>query len=324
MKQTPTTLSPLALLLAALACACQNQQGPALPPSSGKNAPPPAAIPTLSDLAAKDPQGDDAKIANAGTGTLKPRQFAALGPKETGLLTQIAVDEGDSVKKGELLFRLDSVPAALAVEQAKTAVATVQVQVDAAQLDYDRTKALRERGSVPPDALDQVKSRLDGAKSALDQARAGLAVAERHATNMVVTAPFDGVITEKRMNVGETATLMPPSIVVVLQDLDSLELRARLPERALKRVHEGSELTVRFPAIGQSRKVRVKRISPTIDARTRTIEIVADIDNHDRRLLSGMLAEVAYDEAAPPEEAEAPLVPAAAPQAGRRERGGTR
>jgi RND family efflux transporter MFP subunit len=229
---------------------------------------------------------------------LRPRLNASLGPKETGLLTSIAVDEGDPVKKGMVLFRQDSVQAALAVDQAKAAVATVQVQVDSAKLDYDRTKALRERGSVPADALDQVKSRFDSANSSLVQAKAGLAVAERHAANMVVTAPFDGVVTEKRMNVGETATLMPPSIVLVVQDLDSLELRARLPESALKVVHEGSEITARFPSVGQSRTVRVKRIAPTIDARTRTIEIVADVDNKDHRLLSGMLAEVVYDDQA--------------------------
>jgi multidrug efflux pump subunit AcrA (membrane-fusion protein) len=123
---------------------------------------------------------------------------------------------------------------------------------------------------------------------------------------MVVTAPFDGVVTEKRMNVGETATLMPPSIVLVVQDLDSLELRARLPESALKTVHQGSEITARFPSVGQSRRVRVKRIAPTIDARTRTIEIVGDVDNKDHRLLSGMLAEVVYDDEAAATEPGAP------------------
>jgi Cu(I)/Ag(I) efflux system membrane fusion protein len=98
---------------------------------------------------------------------------------------------------------------------------------------------------------------------------------------------------------------MPPSVVLVVQDREQLELRARLPEAALKVVHEGSEVTARFPSIGDSRRVRVKRIAPTVDARNRTIEIVADIDNKDHRLLSGMLAEVAYgkEQAAEPKQA---------------------
>lgn len=303
-----------AMLLSLIAC--QNKTGPSLPPAEGKNAPPPPSVPSLQELAKSDPVQLRAGTA-AGTGTLRPRHEAALGPKETGLITALHVDEGDSVKKGQVLFRLDSVPSALAIEQSKAAVATVQVQVDAAQLDFDRTKALRERGSVAPDVLDQVKSRLDSASSSLTQAKASLAVAQRHGANMVVTAPFDGMVTERRMNVGETATLMPPSVVMVLQDLDSLELRARLPESALKYVREGSELTVRFPSVDQSRKVKVKRIAPTIDARTRTIEIIADIDNHDRRLLVGMLAEVAYGEAA----AKAGAAEASDPASARAERG---
>jgi RND family efflux transporter MFP subunit len=298
---TFTKPSPFASILSlslcmGLALACQSKQGPALPAATGKDAPPPPSVPNLQQLAKSDPGQGRAVSSAAGTGTLRPRHEAALGPKETGLITAIAVDEGDSVKKGQVLFRLDSVQAGLAVEQARAAAATVQVQVDAAQLDYDRTKALRERGSVPADALDQVKSRLDAAQSSLRQAKAALSVMERHATNMVMTAPFDGVVTERRMNVGETATLMPPSVVMVVQDLDALELRARLPESALREVQVGTELTVRFPSVGQTRKVKVKRIAPTIDARTRTIEIIADVDNHDRRLLVGMLAEVMYGE----------------------------
>jgi RND family efflux transporter MFP subunit len=296
---------PVLLLLA-----CQNKQGPALPAATGEKAPPAPAIPSLAELERAEPDAPLAQGAPTGTGTLRPRNVAALGPKETGLLTAIHVEEGDAVKKGTVLFRLDSAQAVLAVEQARAAVATVQVQLDAAQLDYDRTKALRERGSVPPDALDQAKSRLDAAKSSLQQAQAALGMAQRHSSNMVLTAPFDGVVTEKRMNVGETATLMPPSVVLVLQDIDSLELRARLPEAALKTVREGSEITVRFPSIDESRKVKVKRIAPTIDSRTRTIEVVADVDNRDHRLLSGMLVEVVYStDGSPPQSATEPVQP---------------
>jgi multidrug efflux pump subunit AcrA (membrane-fusion protein) len=104
-------------------------------------------------------------------------------------------------------------------------------------------------------------------------------------------------VTEKRMNVGEIATMMPPSVVLVLQDTDALELRARLPESALRSVHEGSEISVHFPSIDDSRRVAVKRISPTVDPRNRTIEVVANVDNKDHRLLGGMLAEVDYAQA---------------------------
>jgi multidrug efflux pump subunit AcrA (membrane-fusion protein) len=96
---------------------------------------------------------------------------------------------------------------------------------------------------------------------------------------------------------------MPPSVVLVVQNIDVLELRARLPETALKTVREGAQITVRFPATDETRPVTIKRIAPTVDVRTRTIEIVAEIPNSDHRLKAGMLAEVAYAGAEAPSTA---------------------
>src|SRR5262249_53264881 len=187
-------------------------EGPQLPAASGPAAPPPPAIPSLSELGAKSAAAASAANGPAGTGSLRPRREAALGPKETGAITTIAVEEGERVKKGQVLFRIDAEQAELAVEQTKAALSSADVQKSAAQLELDRTKALHERGSVSQDVYDQMKSRLDAAISAVAQGNAALAMAQRHATNMVVAAPFDGVVTEKRMNVGEIATMMPPSV----------------------------------------------------------------------------------------------------------------
>ena len=97
---------------------------------------------------------------------------------------------------------------------------------------------------------------------------------------------------DKRKSVGEMVTMMPPTIVLVVQDVSVLELKVRLPERALRNVSAGSELTASFPALGVDRVTRVKRINPAIDIATRTVEIVADVDNSDGTLKPGMLADV--------------------------------
>jgi RND family efflux transporter MFP subunit len=289
--------------------ACEQKQGPKLPPAVGQGAPPAPEIPTLDSLAAQTRSAAPAAVDRLGTGSLQPLRKAELGPKESGVITAIAVEEGDRVKKGQLLFKLDSAQSLLAVEQAKTMVASAQVQLAAATLDKDRTSALRARNTISADVYDQASSRYDAAQSAVAQARAAQAVMQRRASDSVVTSPIDGVIAEKRMDVGETATMMPPSVVLVVQDIDRLELRARLPETALRTVKERSEIEVNFPALGESRTLTVKRIAPNIDPRTRTIEIVAEVDNPDHRLKAGMLAEVSYakDAAAnaPPVKAEA-------------------
>jgi RND family efflux transporter MFP subunit len=297
----------VAAALVPIIVACDNKQGPTLPPAKGEGAPPGPAIPTLTALAAESKVGMAAVVDRLGTGSLDALHKAELGPKESGVITSITVDEGDRVKKGQLLFKLDSAQSLLAVEQAKTAVTSARVQYDAAKLDLDRTTALRARNSISDDLLDQAKSRFDAAQSAVAQAVAAQAMAQRRASDSAVLSPIDGVVSEKRMSVGETATMMPPSIVLVVQDIDRLELRARLPETALRTVREKSEIHVNFPALGEQRTLQVKRIAPTIDARTRTIEIVAEVANPDHRLKAGMLAEVSYAKDSPPSEQPRPL-----------------
>lgn len=306
----------VALVLFALAwtSACENKDLAQLPPASGEGSPEAVKIPTLAELGKLAPTTQREVGTRAGTGSLQALHYAALGPKETGILTSIAVEEGDRVKKGQVLFKLDGVQFELMVDQAKAAVATAKVQQAAAQLDFDRTKALHARGSVPQDAFDQAKSRLDSINSTILQAQSSVSIAQRRFSNMVVTSPIDGVVSDKRMNVGETATLMPPSVVLVVQDIDALELRARLPETALKTVREGAQINVRFPATDESRTVTIKRIAPTVDARTRTIEIIAEVPNPDHHLKAGMLVEVAYANAEQ-SAAAAPAVPATTPVA---------
>jgi len=316
MKQHPKTsiaarsLLALSFLLALALYGCAEKELPKLPPAAGEGAPPQTKVPTLKELEKDAPALAKAVGTRAGTGSLQALHYAALGPKVTGVLSSIAVDEGERVKKGQVLFRIDAAQAELAVEQAKAALATAKIQQSSAQLDYERTKALHERGSVPEDVFDQVKARLDAATSQVAQANAAVSMVQRQVTDGVVTSPIDGIVSEKRMNVGETATLMPPSVVIVVQDIDVLELRARLPETALKTVREGAEITVRFPAIDESRPVKIKRIAPTVDVRTRTIEIIAEIPNADHRLKAGMLAEVAYAGGEQASEANVTTAPA--------------
>jgi RND family efflux transporter MFP subunit len=323
-RTTPLDLlvTAAALLLASLVLpACDEKSASALPPATGEGAPARAPIPSLADLEKTTPAPKQAVAQRAGTGSLRAIREASLGPKQTGVLSAIMVEEGDRVKKGQLLFRQDNAQAQLNIEQARAAVASAKVQLAQAQLDHDRIKTLRERGSIAQDALDQTKTRVDALTSAVDQASTALALAQKYASDMVVSSPIDGVVARKLMNVGETATLMPPSVVLLIQEVDTLELRARLPETALRTVRVGHPLRLTFPATGESRDTTVARIAPNIDTHTRTIEIVAELKNPDGHLKAGMMAEVSYGSvdpsAAAPTEAPASTTAAKADHAAR-------
>jgi multidrug efflux pump subunit AcrA (membrane-fusion protein) len=142
-------------------------------------------------------------------------------------------------------------------------------------------------------------------------------MAQKALSDATVRSPFDGVVTAKLKSIGEMATMMPPTVVVTVQDQLVVELRVRVPERWLTQVRPGSVLHVRFDAIGVDREAKVARINPTVDARTRTIEVIAELDNPDLQLKPGLLAQVDLPRAA----AAAPPAPTTPPGAQANERG---
>lgn len=286
------TLVALALT-GASACNKGKADQTALPDPTGSGLPAPA-IPQIasSDSVSKNSSSDGEDDQFRGTGTLHARDEAELGPKTSGVLTAITVDEGDRVKKGQLLFRLDSQQAGLAIKQGEAALSAANVSLSAARLEEGRTRQLLEHGSVAPALYDAAKSRLDAALAGVEQAKAALALAKQRAAELSVYSPINGIVTAKLKNVGETVTMVPPTVVLVVQDLTALELRARLPERVLSEVAVDKPVEVSFPALAESRTVKITRITPTVDPRTRTVEVIANIDNGDGKLKSGMLAEI--------------------------------
>jgi RND family efflux transporter MFP subunit len=277
---------------------CRGETSNGLPPASGSGAPPAPVIPKLSDVASATPGASASAPSAAWTGTLYALHQAELGPKASGVLAQITVDEGDKVKKGQLVFRLDAATAFLGVNQAKAAVATAKVAMDSAKLDLVRATKLSMEGSIAPATFDQAKSNYDHAAMAYEQTKAAMQLSERVATETAVYSPIDGVVTSKKKSVGEIVTMVPPTTVLVVQDVAHLELRASLPENTLAALAPGSELRVTARSAGVERTVRVKRVNPTIDTRTRTVEVVADVDNADGKLKVGMLVEVALAQTA--------------------------
>jgi RND family efflux transporter MFP subunit len=269
-----------------LACGRKSQQ---LPPATGAGAP---ALPALPNLARGAEVTSVTPTEGRTTGTTFPRAEAQLGPNTSGVITKIFFDEGDRVRKGAVLFKLDERDAALRVEQARAAREAARVNLRAIQTEYDRTKPMFDEKAVNRMQWDQLVARLDGAKVGVQQAEVALSMADKALSDATVRSPIDGVVTAKMKNEGEMATTMPPTVILVVQDQSVLELHLRLPEHALGQVKVGDVVTARFDAVGAVRQAKVTRISPAVDARTRTVEVVAEIPNRDGALKSGLLASV--------------------------------
>lgn len=302
------------LLAAGLAGACgkSNDGAASMPPASGEGAPPRAALPAL-DLGGGSAGAASTKRTT--TGTTHPRASAQLAPNMSGVLAVVAVEEGDRVKKGDLLFRLRGESFELGLKQAQTALKSAEVSLAAIKVEYDRTQRLFEKNAVNQAAWDQVQAQYQGAQVGVEAARVNVSMAQKARADAAVRSPIDGVVTAKLKSPGEMVTMMPPSIVVVVEDHSLLELRFRLPEGSLGRLQVGDVLTAQFTAAGFSREVEIMRISPNVDPMTRTIEVIAKLPNPDGQLKAGMLAELAIGRDVEPAATEAAATEPAATEA---------
>ncbi|MCA9635577.1 MAG: efflux RND transporter periplasmic adaptor subunit [Myxococcales bacterium] len=283
----------LLVLAAATFSACDGgEEGPSLPPVAGK-APPEIPTPEAVDDA---PASGPAKQAVATTGrfvgTVLPSESAELGPKMSGTLAFIAVDEGDVVKKGQLLFRVSPGTMKLQVDSAQAALEGALLARDEAARELERQKALAAKGTVSNVVVERAQANYDATNNAAQRAEVGVSMSKRALGDTTVSSPINGVVSRKLKNVGETVTMMPPTVVLVIQDQSALELRVRVPEAQLKTIRPGGQVVAHFTAIDVVRPATISRIMPTIDPVTRTIEIVGEVDNSDDLLRPGMYVEV--------------------------------
>ena len=317
-----------AALLTVLACDSGSEKKVGLPPArEAATAPvipgPPAKPDTQSvgSVGAVPTAPGVVTVTARYVATALPKHSAELGPRMSGTLTAVLVEEGDHVKKGQQLFRLDSRTSRLGVEQAETALQGAAIARDNAQRELERQRVLANKGTISAAVLERAEATFNSTVNGVKQADVMLSVARRSTSDSSVASPIDGVVARKLKSVGETVTMMPPTTVVLIQDHSVIELRTRIPESTLKHVKEGELITAHFTAIDATREATVVRIQPTVDPMTRTIEIVADVDNTDNLLRPGMYVEV---ELTPPPaaarqpEPAAPAVPAKGPVAARK------
>lgn len=229
------------------------------------------------------------------TGTSEPAREADLSPQMTGRISAIAVKEGDLVKAGAILAKLDSMEAGLRVESTAANAASTQTQYELAKAEYDRLAPLAAKGTVTAQQLQRLASQRDALKAASDAARVGQADAARNVTNTNVRAPFSGIVSKVKSEVGEVATMVPATVIVRLVDMSSVDVRVPVHERELGRIAVGSKVTATFPSMNQSAEGVVTFISPEIDPRTRSTEVVTRIPNPNNVYRAGMFTEISIE-----------------------------
>lgn len=227
------------------------------------------------------------------TGTLRGAKQTELAANVAGRVQETLVERGTEVKKGALLARVDVSAAALALAEARVQVEAFKTRQEINQADCDRYEALKAKGAVSDLEYDQVMAKCKTAPLDLEAARARQNLAAKNVGDGMIRAPFDGVVTERYVEVGEY--VQPSSRVVSLAQVDELRLEFSLPEANFTDVKNGADVAFRVVAYkDEVFRGKVVHISGAIRD-TRDVLVEAVVANADHRLLPGMFAEVELD-----------------------------
>jgi RND family efflux transporter MFP subunit len=243
-----------------------------------------------------------------------------LASRVMGYIKEINVEEGDRVKKGELLFVVDPNDiysmlnqARGAVLQAESGVLMAEMAYADAKKDYERFKNLYSEGAVSKRDFEKMKlnmdirkKQVDMAKGMLKRAKAGLAMAKNQVKYAKVKSPINAVVTRKMKNVGEMA--LPGYPVLILSDLNSLKARSFVKESDIDKFKLGMNVDIFVPAINKTYKAKVDTVIPSADPATHSYIVKFAFDKYDEKLLPGMYAKAKVVIA----KEEAVLVPFAA------------
>jgi HlyD family secretion protein/macrolide-specific efflux system membrane fusion protein len=210
----------------------------------------------------------DLEISVVELGRIEPREKVGVKSRVPGQVLKLFVEEGDAVKKGQLLLVLDPIDFQRDVVRAGQEVEKAQAAVEFAALTLDRRKrGLAERGVAQAD-VDFAENDLKTKKILLSQARESLALAEDKLRFSRISAPMDGTVTQRTIRVGETVVpgsmaTLDGTALLTLSDLSVLIAKADLNQIDVAKVHLGQPVTLTLDALpGKSFTAKVTKIAP--------------------------------------------------------------
>ncbi len=214
-----------------------------------------------------------------------------LSPKMPGRVAKLHVDEGDRVRRGQPVLQLESDYVRLNLQAAEADVARAKAARDEAARDLARKKELIAKDSIPRATYDRSQGMYDQANAAYSAAIAQAALLRQQLADATLRSPVDGMVAEKRTDVG--ARLGDGGVAFVVVQTSPLKLRFQVPERYLGRLDRGDAVTARVdPYPNETFTGTIKTVGGVIDPKTRTMFAEAEFANRDGRLRPGLFARV--------------------------------
>jgi RND family efflux transporter MFP subunit len=222
------------------------------------------------------------------SGTLKASQSAMVKARVAGELLDLVVREGDLVKAGQVIARIDPTEYQARERQAKQQADAALAQVDIAQKQFDNNKALVAQGFISQTALQNAQASLNGAKATQMAAVAALDVTRKALDDANVRSPINGQIAQRLAQPGERVGIDARIVEVV--NLSQLELEAAFTAADASLVRNGMKAQLKVEGLDEAITAKVLRINPTAQAGNRSVMVYLGVTGQDG-LRQGVFAE---------------------------------
>ena len=215
-----------------------------------------------------------------------------LSFRSSGIITELNVEVGDLVKKGDLIARLDNIQANLAYQQSITSVNGAQSTLNTARTNLDRIRTLFEKGSKSLREYESAKNEFDNAQAQFESAQKNQAIQATQVDYGFIYASADGTIVRKERELNENVS--PGEVIAVLNAGDEINIRVGMPERVINDVSIGMKAEITFTAINDTLLGEVFEISPVLEESSATYPVKLAIDKENKNIRPGMAANVTF------------------------------
>lgn len=259
------------------------------------------------------------------SGTLAAENAVMLKSKIAGKIDAIYVEEGQIVSKGQPLLKLENAEASAQLHMAKARLlqakegssyqnvsTAVQIQnaqenLNDAKIDYERAKVLFEKGAIPKQQEEDAKLRYDMSKTALEQAKSGVSqniiqkenilaaeegvkAAQAQFDNTIICAPFEGIITRKNCNLGQTVPAGGETALFQIANNSEVYFEGFAAETDIEKIMPGQRAKVEIYALNKTFNGEVKSVSQASDPDNRSLHVKIKITDNNSKLNSGLAA----------------------------------
>lgn len=223
------------------------------------------------------------------SGELRAEREATVRAEIGGSMTQVAVKEGQAVRIGALLGRIETRTLDDVRQSAMSGVRNAENQLTVARRELERTETLVKAGALAARDLDVGRQSVTGAEAQLADAKSRLASVDRQLADTVLRAPINGLIAKRPVNIGDVVSVGEELFSII--DPSSMRLEASVPADDLSLLRISAMVTFMVRGYEQPFEGRISMIAPQADSVTRQVPIFVTIPNVGGRLVAGLFAE---------------------------------